>query len=106
MTRKPESRLQLRIQKALRDKFPDIYIRKIHVSEFSQAGMPDLICCYRGRFVAMEVKMAGEKLSALQNIEGVAVVNAGGHWFIVTSVEEAISVMREVSSDVDREAIR
>ena len=67
MAKKPESRLQLRIQKALTTKYGDaIYLRKIYVGPFQPAGIPDLVMCVRGVFIALEVKLPGEEPSKIQ----------------------------------------
>jgi hypothetical protein len=90
MSRKPESRLQLKIQKAIRAKWPRAYVRKIHGSEFQSGGMADLLVCIDGFFIMIEVKMPGEKPSDLQIADGHEVHHAGGLWFTTDSVAEAI----------------
>ena len=91
MSRKPESRIQLRIQKAIRTKWPKAYVRKIHGSEFSSGGMADLVVCIDGYFIALEVKVDPDDWgSDLQVADGKEVIRAGGLWAIVTSPEEAI----------------
>ena len=99
MTRKPESALQLRIQRALRVAFPGCYIRKIHVSEYQTGGIADLLCCIYGRFFAIEVKLPGEEPSELQKYEAKQVRAAGGVSFIATSPVEAI---KRVQSELAR----
>ena len=44
------------------------YVIKIHVSSYQLEGEPDIICCYKGRFYAFELKQ-GAKLSELQKIK-------------------------------------
>lgn len=34
--------------------------------EFTKAGVPDILCCYKGRFIGIEVKASKGKLSELQ----------------------------------------
>lgn len=41
---------------------------KKHGGLCSTAGIPDIICCRRGKFVSFEVKTLSEKLSKLQKI--------------------------------------
>ena len=35
---------------------PDCFCWKEHGGMYGTAGIPDIICCYRGKFVAFEVK--------------------------------------------------
>lgn len=43
-----------------------------------RSGVADIICCSKGRYIAIEVKSAKGKLSELQKYELEKVVNAGG----------------------------
>jgi len=95
MSKKPESRLQLQIQRAIRAKYPHAYVRKIHGSEFQAGGMADLLICIKGHFIMCEVKMPGEKASDLQQADGREVVAAGGTWFTADSVEGALQTLGE-----------
>ena len=90
MAKKPESHLQRRIQEALRVAFPGCYVRKVHVSEFSAAGIPDLVCCIRGMFIGIEVKMPGEQPTRLQEFELNEIGKAGGYAFVASSPEQAV----------------
>ena len=90
MARQPESRLQRRIQDAIRGVFPLAYVRKIHVSEFQSGGIADLICCINGFFIAVEVKVDGGLPSRLQINEAKEVKRAGGLSIIAHSVDEAV----------------
>ncbi|RKY42302.1 MAG: VRR-NUC domain-containing protein [Candidatus Makaraimicrobium thalassicum] len=64
-----ESEVQTLLLRRLRDEFPGIYVRKIHQTQFSHNGIPDLVGCLNGMFFAIEVKKRGGKLSALQQRE-------------------------------------
>lgn len=104
MSKKAESRLQLRVQKALRNEFRQAYVRKIHGNEFQHAGIADLICCIEGYFLAIEVKMPGEELTDLQSNEVIEVENAGGHYITARSPEDAIKWVRKILNALDRSA--
>ena len=47
-------------------KTPDCFAWKEHGGMYGTAGIPDVIVCYRGRFVAFEVKTPSGKLTKLQ----------------------------------------
>ena len=48
-----------------------------------RSGIPDIIGCYQGRFIAIECKAGKGKATALQERELLAICNAGGFTFIV-----------------------
>lgn len=58
-----------------------------HFSPFQagmgRAGIPDIIACYNGRFVAFECKANGNKPTALQQREIDAIRTAKGLAFVV-----------------------
>jgi hypothetical protein len=91
MASQPESRLQKKIQKHLKKVFPGIYLFKMWGGPFTPAGVPDLLCCYRGRFIALEVKLPkkSSKPSEIQ-LKTIEIIKAaGGIAAVVRSVEEA-----------------
>ena len=84
----PESKITLRIAGILRAR--GAWVLKHHVSPYSRAGVPDLLICYRGRFIALEVKVPGKKPTPLQTRELATIRVAGGTAEVVTTVEEAL----------------
>lgn len=96
MAKKRETNLQRRIQKAIRDEFPNIFMFKVHGNEFQPSGIPDLLGCVCGIFFAIEVKLPEEGvLSQLQidTIEEIA--EAGGVVGVAETVEEALAIVRK-----------
>jgi hypothetical protein len=58
-------------------------------------GTSDILGLVRGgRFVALEVKLPGEKPTAEQLAFGARVVELGGFFAVVTSVDEAVAAVR------------
>ena len=55
---------------------------------YGTAGLPDVICCINGMFVAFEVKTNTGRLSKLQAVTMKRIREAGGRAFKVTSVDE------------------
>lgn len=60
----PESRISTAIMKAVRKRGGFCF--KVHGSETMMAGLPDIVVCYKGLFVGMEVKTAVGRLSTRQ----------------------------------------
>lgn len=57
---------------------------------FSKAGVPDLIACLNGLFIAIEVKSEKGKLSELQEDHIKQIREAGGISMMVRSVDEVV----------------
>lgn len=89
-----ETQLTAKIKSALKKR--GAYVEKIWVGGFQSAGIPDLICCYNGRFLAFEVKVDNNKASELQLAKILQINNAGGVAVVVRSVEEVIHVLNVV----------
>lgn len=85
-----ETSLTTRIKRAI-SKLDGVYVVKIHVSSFQQAGIPDLFCCVNGRLVCLEVKTATGTVSRLQEHEHARLRAAGAIVAVVRSVEEALA---------------
>lgn len=94
MTKKAESRLQLRIRHALEGQFPGSYWWKVHGGPFTPAGVPDLAGVVLGRAVFVEVKLPGGRVSRIQTITQRRLASAGAIVAVATSVDEAVTQVR------------
>ena len=66
--------------------------------KLAEAGTSDIIACYRGQYLAIEVKYGDEKPSKKQQEFGVRVEAAGG-WFIVArGLSDFDNVFTEIES--------
>lgn len=74
---------------------PDCFAWKTHGGAFGTAGLPDIIACIGGRFVAFEVKQPSGKLTKLQEITIQRINAARGLAYKVTSVAEVKSILQE-----------
>lgn len=101
MAKQPESRLQLKIQKAIKKKYPDVFMFKHWGGPFSPAGIPDLIICLRGHFIAFEVKLPTDrsKTSKIQDETILDIQRAGGCACVVRSPEAALAILEGVIDD-------
>ena len=54
-------------------------------------GQSDIIGCWQGRFIGIEVKTATGKLSKEQRQWGAAIVSCGGIYIVARSVEDALN---------------
>jgi len=60
---------------------------------YSPAGLPDIIVCCRGRFIAFEVKTEKGKTTVLQEVALRRIRAAGGIAEVVRSVDEVRAVI-------------
>lgn len=63
------------------------YVLKMTGSHFQINGIPDIICCINGRFVAVEVKTKNGKLSKLQALNLQNIKKARGIGLVITDDE-------------------
>ena len=75
---------------------PDCFSFKEHGGMYGRAGLPDIMCCYRGCFVAFEVKTAVGKLTKLQEATLRDINDAGGCAFKVTSLLEVKVILADL----------
>jgi Holliday junction resolvase len=87
-----ESKLSRKIMDALRAE--GAFAFKIHGGPWMMAGLPDIIACVDGRFVALETKNPGEEAntSKIQDHVHGLIRKAGGRVAVVTNVEQALKI--------------
>jgi hypothetical protein len=57
-------------------------------------GVADIICCVRGRFLAIEVKVPGGHQSQSQGAFEADVRRAGGEYVLAKSIEDVEGILR------------
>ncbi|GHU82192.1 hypothetical protein FACS1894196_0110 [Clostridia bacterium] len=77
---------------------PCCFCWKQHGGQYGTAGLPDIICCINGRFVAFEVKTPAGKLTKLQEIAMAKINAANGSAYKVTSVQEVKQVLQTINA--------
>jgi len=93
-TRKPplESRIVKKVLEALRARGG--FWAKTHGSPVVTRGLPDIIGCYKGRYIAFEVKRdSSGKPTLLQEYRMKEIRAAGGIATLIHSVEQALAVI-------------
>jgi len=92
-----ETRLVKQILKVLREQGG--WWIKTHGGLFQSSGLPDLLGCYRGRFIGIEIKVLGKKPTKIQENIIQKIIKAGGIAGVATSVDEALDVVRRGKYD-------
>ena len=78
----------------------DVFFWKEHGGPYGTSGIPDIICCYKGRFLGLEAKLPGGKLTELQKRTLGKINAAGGIALRVESVDDVKAVIAQ--ADLER----
>ena len=62
----------------------------------AKSGAPDIIICCEGKFIGFEIKTETGQQSDLQKQAEVKIKRAGGLYFIVRSVNQAITIINNI----------
>ncbi|MGN0779328.1 MAG: VRR-NUC domain-containing protein [Aristaeellaceae bacterium] len=77
----------------------EIFFWKEHGGPYGTSGVPDIICCYKGRFLGLEVKLPTGRLTELQKRAIRKINQAGGIACRVESVEDVKRVIEQVDAE-------
>jgi Holliday junction resolvase len=93
----PEAKVKASVTKILKE-FGAYYFSPM-TGGFGRSGVPDIIACYRGFFLAIECKAGKNKPTALQEREMGKVNAAGGMAILINEVNVHVvrSVLEEFS---------
>ena len=81
------------IKKYLASLGSDVFFWKEHGSVYGTNGVPDIICCYKGRFLGLECKLPGGRLTKIQKRTIEKINRAGGIACRVESIEDVKRVI-------------
>ena len=87
-----EDKIQNKILKYLKS-LDNVYVVKTVIN--NKKGVPDILICKDGKFIAFEVKTDKGKTTKLQDHNLKEIVKAGGSSYIVRSVEDVKSIIEE-----------
>lgn len=89
-------KLQSKILKYLK---PRAYV--VNVIAAGDNGSPDILCCYRGRFVGIEVKDAGDRVKKLQSFRKFQIERHKGYSIMAWSVEDVQRLLDVIDEEID-----
>ena len=74
----------------------------IKVSAATKVGIPDIICCYKGRFIAIEVKRPEAKtnVSPLQVANITMIINAQGEAIVAWDKEMVKTFINNIDKEI------
>ena len=89
-----EKAVENKIKKWLKDK--GYWFFKVHGSIFQPSGIPDILACIDGKFVAIEVKRSkGGVVSPLQKAQIAKIKENGGIVGVANSMDEFLKILKE-----------
>lgn len=87
MSRTPEGKVKDEVRKifqSINDKWPGMLWYCMPMGQlYGKRGVPDFLVCVNGKFLAIETKAEGGKLTAMQKLELRKVAEAGGYNLVV-----------------------
>jgi hypothetical protein len=86
----PEKKVKTKVVAILKE-FGAYYFYPV-AGGYGASGVPDIICCYRGRFIGIECKAGKGKTTALQEKNIAQIIATGGKAIVVN--EENIDHVR------------
>ena len=94
----PEGRVKAQVKKTL-DKH-GVYHFSPPANGYGRVGIPDIICCYKGQFLAVETKAPGKIANVTANQERVltAIQGADGWAIVVDNVEQLKNFVLAINS--------
>jgi len=66
----------------------------VKVITATRSGVPDIIACYKGKFIGIEVKTPKGKVSSLQQQNLDSIKATGGLTVVARTLEDVASLMR------------
>lgn len=90
----PEYRIVQNIKKLIKSRGG--WCVKIHGGPYQDAGTPDILACYEGRFIAVEVKTSRGVTRPEQKVTQRAITGAGGYALITHLVGEVADVLDDI----------
>jgi hypothetical protein len=98
----PETAFQNKVINYFKEEKRGYWI-KIHVSSYQSKGEPDIIGCYRGFFVAIELKRPDGKgkVAKLQEVKLRRIKENGGFGIVAKDLEEVKDILKKVDHRID-----
>lgn len=96
MAQTPEGKVKANVTKILKDYGVYYFFPATH--GFGRSGVPDIICCYKGRFIGIECKAGKGTTTALQERELRNIDTAGGIAVVIneTNINDVKTILEEI----------
>ena len=92
--KKEETNLQRKVQEYLVSK--GAYEFKVHGSAYMKSGIPDIISCYKGKFIGIECKVGKNKMSKVQEEHRDMILSAEGIHILAYKLEDVVKIFENL----------
>lgn len=96
MTMTPEGKVKKKVKDYLNKR--DIYYTMPFTAGYGASGVPDILVCHQGKFIAIECKANGNKPTALQS-QHMKRINEGGGIAVVVDENNVASMMEKLFNE-------
>lgn len=90
----PEAKLKADIKAYLKT-LPNIFFHSIPGGAYGKVGAPDIVVCYKGRYIGIEAKTYEGRFSDWQKTRKAQIENAMGTCIFARSVDDVRKVLEE-----------
>lgn len=96
----PEKKVKMKVVEILKER--GVYYFYASTGGYGASGVPDIICCYKGRFIGIECKAGKGKTTALQEKNIAQIIAQGGLAIVVNedNIEDVGNLMRHIERSV------
>jgi len=93
----PEGRVKVKVKKILDD--INAYHFSLQTGGYGKSGIPDIIACYKGRFIAIECKAGKGTLTALQKYNIDQIISRNGLAIVINegNMQELLTLIKEIA---------
>jgi Holliday junction resolvase len=101
MAQTPEKKVKDKVVKLLKQYGVYYFFPATH--GFGRSGVPDVVCCIKGQFLAVECKAGNNTPTALQEKEMADIRKAGGVTFVINELNLTLleNYLRGHDEDID-----
>lgn len=100
MAQTPEGRVKTAVKKLL--VMHGVYYFMPATHGYGRSGVPDIICCVNGRFLAIECKAGKERVTALQEREMALIVESGGDAVLVNDEPHTLTALEHTIESIKK----
>ena len=95
MARTPEAAVKAAVKRILNAH--DVYYFPPATAGYGRSGVPDIVCCFNGKFLAIECKAGKGMTTVLQDREIQAIRDAGGTAIVINedNLDALVKVLKE-----------
>lgn len=95
-----EKNIENKVKKYLKEH--GAYVVKVHGGFYGTTGTPDLLVCYKGKFIGIEMKAPGEEATPIQKQRLRQIKKAGGFGIVADSLDDVKNQINEIERKVNR----